>query len=138
MTLKTFSIQNKNGMSYIGKIDIDNECYGLKIETVKGKPEILADFNPSLATKFITIQNPWILAPQRTSTGVQVIPTKLSDSPNGSESIAMNIDNIGDINLIDDNSDLLVAMRASESGLELAGSSADVAQSSRIINKFGR
>jgi hypothetical protein len=138
MILKTFSIQNKSGLSYVAKLDIDHSAYGIEVGKFKESDsvEVIICFNPT--AKFILLRNPWILAPQRTSTGVQVVPTKLSDSPNGSDTLAMNVDNIADINLIDENSALLTAMRASESGLELAGAGSDIENSSRLINKFGR
>lgn len=135
-TLKTFAIQTKGGRDYIAKLDIDNRENGITIDKNDKGDEALSSFIPG--NKFITLIGTVVLIPMQQEGKNTMFQMKFSEIPTGSETLAIAVDNISEINLISDNTPFMKSMKAKESGLVLASGGGDVEKSSKLIHKFGR
>ena len=132
-----FLIETKLGKTYVTKLH-GEENLKLNIDKIDDQ-EVLTDFSYLHNSKFITLEDPIVMVPQRGQDGrVQTIPIRISEAPMGSTRVVMAVDIIAEINVIDNGSDFVTKLRAQEAGLYVGGSTADAEKSSAVIHKFSK
>ena len=132
-----FLIETKLGKTYITRLYNEQEL-NLTINKINEK-EVLINFPALSEDKFILLEEPIVMVPQRGPDGkIQTLPVRISDAPMGSTHVTLAVDLIAEINVLDSGSDFVTKLRAQESGLYTGGSVSEAERSSQIIHKYSK
>jgi len=129
-----FFVSTKSGKQLLGRIDISSGVFG----TSKDKNEKLVIDFPTSSKEFIKLTDVFEITLVKISGEVKPIPVQFDQTATGSSSVLLSRDSLEMINVIDENSKTIQAIRAIDSGIIPATSEADIENSSKVIHRFSK